>query len=289
LDSRRDPNQLDRRHFARAASSGLALFAIPGWFAACARPRPAVGLPAPGPDENRPRLLLHVSNDEARRWRLGQVFGIFLMRGAPEELAPLATCELRCATTTDLEAWGVDLTEAHAILDVRGQAPAIALRGNFPNEDYDSSAFEPDDRRYAERVHGNHRWIAAQLAQALGPGSPAFERGLARERAAGLGFDANASPSPERVSSAPCHSLAAAQANPSTREAWHKALATFAVDRWLDEAPAGSSWATTYGCAETLEKPLHEEQLSIRCGMGHVPAMGRRFLHLFSVEELHGG
>jgi hypothetical protein len=91
------------------------------------------------------------------------------------------------------------------------------------------------------------------------------------------------------VSSAPCHALAAAQANPSTRQAWHHALATFAVHRWLDEAPAGSSWATTFGCAETIEKPLREEQVSIRCGMGHVPALGRRFLHLFSVEELHGG
>jgi hypothetical protein len=289
LDSRPATRLLDRRQFARAASSGIALFAIPGWFAACARTRATVTTKGPEPSESRPQLVLHVPDDKGGRRRLGQLFGIFLVRGEPAELAPLATCELACATTAELADRGEDLSAVKALLKTPEHGAVAALSGEFPFEGPVEWETDPYGLAFAESVRKNLAWMAAQLARALGPGSAAFEDGLARERAAGLGFDASETPSAERASSAPCHALAAAAANPATREAWNLELTNFAVNRWFDAAPRGSSWATNRGCVEVIESRRRDEQLSTKCGMGHVPPIAQRFLHLFSAEELAGG
>lgn len=234
-------------------------------------------------------LVLHVADDEGRRRRLGQLFGVFLLRGEPADLAPLATCELACATTAELAGCGEDLSKLKALLKTSEHGEVVALSGEFPFEEPSDQDSDPYGLAFAESVRKNLAWMAAQLAKVLGPGSAAFEAGLARERAAGLGFDASATPSPGRASSAPCHALAAAAANPATREAWNLELTNFAVNRWFDAAPRGSSWATNRGCVEVIESRRRDEQLSTKCGMGHVPPIAQRFLYLFSAEELRGG
>ncbi|MCY3003759.1 MAG: hypothetical protein NTV21_18335 [Planctomycetota bacterium] len=292
MDPRPATRQFDRRQFARAASSGLALFAIPGWFAACARTETGTNEPAVDVADGRPLLVLHVADDAQRRWQLGFWFGNFLLHGEPAELAPLATCDLACATTKELEDCGLDLQGVDAILKLPGEAPVVALAGKYPDDEpdwmYRPGEGDPN-ARLAQAMRLNHAWMAAQLAKVLGAGSLAFERGLARERAARRGFDSAEAPSAERARSAPCHALAAAAIDVARRDEWVKELATYAVHRWSDEGPSGSSWATNLGCGDNLERPLSADNYGIDCGMGYIPEIGQRFLHLFSAEELANG
>lgn len=53
------------------------------------------------PDE-RPLLLLNVVDDQRQREVLGEVFGIFLLHAADEDLALLATCDIACAMTAEI-------------------------------------------------------------------------------------------------------------------------------------------------------------------------------------------
>jgi hypothetical protein len=284
---------LNRRQFARAASSGLALFAIPGWFAACQRADSSqVGQLEPG---ERPRLVLHVPDDEARRDTLGLLLGLFLMHGDDAELAWLAACDIECATTLQLDYRGFDLSRVHALLFVPGEPPVVALEGNFPFEDLYAV---PDDERNVEwsnqlldkrlrtRTTANNTWIAAQLAKVLGPGSRAFELGCARERERFGELPVGQQPSFECALSTPFLSADKAAQRPSQSVEWSGALASVVRERWRSISPKGSSWAGSHGCGLDLETPPPSRELLLyACGMGHSPEFTRRFLYLFTADE----
>lgn len=272
------------------------MFAIPGWFAACAR----TGSSAVAPVElgERPRLVLHVSDDQARRLRLGEHLGLFLMHGRDDELAWLAACELACATTSELKDCGLDLARVHAVLFVPGEQPIAALEGSFPVEDIYAAPpgertieFDPErlDRRLRPRAEANHAWIASQLAKSLGPGSRAFESGCARERAAQGSLPVDQRPSNACALATPFLALEQAARMPDRRAEWESLLADVVRERWTKASPEGSSWGTRGGCEVEYENPPPKfQQINIACGIGFTPEYSRRFLRLFSAAELAG-
>jgi hypothetical protein len=289
---------LDRRQFARAASSGIALFAIPGWFAACARTKALAVEPPPDVPDARPLLVLHVSDDLERRWRLGEIFGLFLMHGRDAELAALATCDLACATTAELKDCGLDLAQVHALVLAPGAQPAVALEGEFPFEDIhadpeDELAFEWSkenlDKLMRANAEANYAWIAEQLGRALGPGSVAFEFGcrLERQRHGELGD--GATPTLERALARPFLALERAERLPEQRAEWQRALAGVTRERWVRASPKGSSWANAGFCGRRYENlPSAARQVSRMCGMAQTPEYTRRFLYLFTADERAG-
>jgi hypothetical protein len=292
------PNpRFDRRQFASVASSGIALFAIPGWFAACARTGSGANAQLEAGD--RPRLVLHVPDDLVRRERLGPILGLFLLHGADAELAPLATCDIECATTLQLDYRGFDLGKVHAVLFVPGEPSIVALEGSFSFEDlYAATEGEPTrewsnqllDKLLRERTKANNAWIAAQLAKVLGPGSRAFELGCARERERQGDLPAGQRPSVECALATPFLSIAQAALDSSQNVEWNGLLASIVRERWTTASPKGSSWASSHGCGTTFESPPPADvRVVMACGMGHTPELTRRFLYLFSAEELRGG
>ncbi|MCY3003756.1 MAG: hypothetical protein NTV21_18320 [Planctomycetota bacterium] len=284
---------LDRRQFASAAWSGLALFVIPGWFAACARTdSKQVGQLEPG---QRPRLVLHTPDDEARREVLGTLLGLYLMHAEDAELAWLAACDIECATTLQLDYRGFDLKRVHAVLFVPGEPPVAAIEGDFPYENlYAAPEGEPTrewsnaklDVQLRARTKTNNAWIAAQLAKVLGPGSRASELGCARERERFGDLPIGQQPSFECALSTPFLSAAKAAQRPSQRVEWSGALASVVRERWRTISPQGSSWASYHGCGVDLETPPPSRELmTMACGIGHSPQYTRRFLYLFSADE----
>jgi hypothetical protein len=295
---------LDRRQFARAASSGIALFVVPGWFAACQRARDSERTSF-GPGE-RPLLLLHVSDDWQRRDQLGEVFGVFLLNASDEELALLATCDIACATTAELERAGVESANVHAVLQAPGEPALAAIAGEIPFPVYNPYVFrlgEPQPEPITEsfddwivpRVAVNHAWLSAQLARALGPGSRAFELGLARDAVARGPVSADVAPTSERATATPCLAFEQAQRHPEHRSEWLLLLATQVRDRWSVVGPPGSGWARGGGCGEELELPSPAPSwqvgprlpsLMVGCGQAYIPEISRRFLR-FHCESLN--
>jgi hypothetical protein len=277
---------LDRRQFARAASSGIALFAIPGWFAACQRVEQGsagVGGDAEGEGVT---LVLHVEKDVGRREKLGDLFGSFLMKGRIEEQAPLATCEITCATTEELEAFGIELEGVLAVLVVPGMKPVAAVvELAEPTTDGQGADVEID---YDMSMRLAHADLAAQLARALGPGSAALEFGVERERACAGVLPTDSYPSAKLARTLPCQALRAAARDAEQRDVWLLQLALVPRARWTKQAPAGSVWGERNGCGLEYGQRNPTEALGALCGMGDVPELARHFLYFYSDDERRG-
>ncbi|MCY3003755.1 MAG: hypothetical protein NTV21_18315 [Planctomycetota bacterium] len=275
---------LDRRQFARAASSSLALFAIPGWFAACQRAEQGSADGGAGAAGEGVKLVLHVEKDVGRREKLGELFGSFLMKARIEAQAPLATCEISCATTEELGELGIALEGVPAVLVVPGMKPfAAVVELEEPNAQKARAIAEME---YDMRLRSEHEQLAAQLSRALGPGSAALNYGIERERAQSGVLAAGSDPSAELARTRPCQALRAASQEAEQRDAWLLQLALVVRDRWTKHAPAGSVWAEDRGCGVSYELPDGTQRVGALCGMGDVPELAQRFLHFFSSEEL---
>ncbi|MCY3003757.1 MAG: hypothetical protein NTV21_18325 [Planctomycetota bacterium] len=283
---------LDRRQFARASSRGLALFAIPGWFAACQGGRREQLLESD--DGGRTQLVLKVSDGATVSAELGEFFGIFLLHASDAQLAPLATCELTCAHAEELAGCGLSLQGVHAIVRVSGEAPVVALSGRFPYSTYtDNVPGEPEaewdpaliGERFERRSAIQHAWIAKQLASVLGPGSSALARGCARERAAHGELPADARPSLELARTRPCLALERSALSPKQRVAWEAALAGVVRERWSVASPEGSSWVTDTGCGFRFENVPLNPHSGIACGMAFLAPAARRFLYFLTAEQ----
>ncbi len=277
---------LNRRQFARAASSGLALFAIPGWFAACQRAEQGGEKGGGGADGEVVKLVLQVEKDEGRRARLGELFGSFLTKARIEEQAPLATCEITCATTEELAGLGIELEGVLAVLTIPGAKPVAAI---VERDESGTLWPGPDsDAEYDQEMRRAHAKLAAQLARALAPGSAALDWGIERERAQVGVLPTDRYPTAELARTRPCQALRAADRHAELRDAWLLQLALVVRNRWSKQAPAGSTWAEDHGCGVSYELPDGTEALGVLCGMGDVPEYAKRFLHFYSDDERTG-
>lgn len=198
----------------------------------------------------RPLLLLHASDDLGQRGELESAFGLLLVEATDEELAPLATCDVECVTTSALAKLGVAPEGVQVVLLEPGQPPVVLVRGRLPRiiMDPGPSVLSPYDgtwvtarERLARTPRPAREFLAVRLNGALGLGSPAFERGCERERAA---FEASMTsaasdiPLPWRAEGAPFHLLSQSSHDSEAVAA----LATYTRERWFRHAPKGSFW-----------------------------------------------
>lgn len=157
-------------------------------------------------------------------------------------MALLATCDIACATTAELERAGVESANVHAVLQAPGEPALAAIAGEIPFPVYNPYVFrlgEPQPEPITEsfddwivpRVAVNHAWLSAQLARALGPASRAFELGLARDAVARGPVSADVAPASERATATPCLAFEQAQRHPEHRSEWLLLLATQVRDR----------------------------------------------------------
>lgn len=282
--------ELDRRELVRASAAGLALFALPGMFAARAR---AENVQAAGAEADRSRwrylLVLHASEDRSQRADLGECFGSFLLHAEDEQLAPLAVCDIVSATTDEMLGLPWPGAPVHAVLLEPAGKVLPALIGDL----WQSSGIGPSRRLTDEEVEARYRAvhasIAGQLARVIPGERAALEAWAARERAE-LGKLPNpTSPKLANARRFPWQARLCVLDMPNRRKAWLQALAQSVRDRWGPLAPAGSVWGRRGGCGTWFHGgPEISGGGAGPCGTGFVPEVSASFLHFYRSEELAG-
>lgn len=242
----------------------------------------------------RPRLLLHASDDPEQRVELGRSFGNFLRGATEEDLALLATCEVECVSSRELAGLGLEVTDTQLALVEPGEPAVVLVRGRLPRANAVASVFAENDGAPVsarERFAATERptqlareFFAKRLVLALGPGSPAFARGCARELVlcdealTETGAFESEVPLDERAQSAPFHLAVQAAQRPAALAA----LATYARERWIGAAPRGSEWVNTN---PAWDFPAHVE-LVFYCVQPRVTNRDGQELHILGAEEL---
>jgi hypothetical protein len=244
---------MNRRSFLGAAAAGLSLAAAPAWirmalagvpssksmvFDAYRRARRA----------HRPLLIFVIPADPGECWPRGHALGAFLTHGTDAQLAPLASCEVVCATTAHIHdlvpkapageplALLVDTTAVPAtvrVITVELADPQAAMQ-----DARSTGSWQDAEQRAGHVVEQNIDRIGVALRAALGPAN------------AKLGAKVRA--------------------------------------RLSDHEVPGSRWALSGGCGMTFEHPTKEEEEhlgGISCGMGFVPEKSRRFLYLLAQAD----
>jgi hypothetical protein len=244
---------MNRRSFLGAAAAALSLATAPAWIR-----KAFAGIPSSksmvfdayrrARRAHRPLLIFVIPADPAACWPRGQALGAFLTHGSDAQLAPLASCEVVCATAAHIH----DLVpkapagEPLALLVDTRAVPAtvhvIAVQLDDPlaarSNVRDAGSWEDANRRAGEVVEQNIERIAVALRDALGPADPKL---AAKVRA-----------------------------------------------RLSEHEVPGSRWAIAGGCGMTFEHPTKEEEeneVGVACGMGFVPEKSRRFLFLLAQAD----
>lgn len=311
---------LERRRFLSLSLAGVAgAAALPGWLASAFGGQGQGGDAAPDAatrlgrafDEarrrGRPLLVLLVPEDGIQRAHAGMAWGQLLTHGSDELLADLALCDIVCADAAGLRA---ALRGRATLPDDPGQAVLVETDGRDASaiaaadawEGFSGElrfdALEEYDATYTAWVRARIGRLESELHKVLLPDWPAYERRM-EACARALGID------PARLTREGLESTgmdferAAVEAPAilrwdSCRRRWRRrqegteALSHAASKRLRIDAPEGSRWMQDHGCATEpeVEEPCPPGEDCVRsmvaCGMGHVPAIGARFLELFT-------
>ncbi len=191
---------------------------------------------------NRPLLVIVVPADDAQKWDRGRAWGALLNFGSDEQLAPLSSVEVVCATIDALrlvvpnEAKGEPFFAVVSTMASPSTVRAFeVVLPSYKKDNYDIGKDTWEHRLAEEDVISQERIVA--LARAL--------------RAA----------------------LGAATGDLGAR-------ATEVRGRLKDGPPLGAHWARSSGCGVHVEGAT--DNVTFGCGMGHVPEKSRRFLYFFS-------
>lgn len=281
--------ELDRRELVRASAAGLALFALPGMFAARARAQKAQAAEPKAGAGARFVLVLHASEDPLQQFELGRCFGSFLLHAEDEQLAPLAVCDITCATTEEMLGLPWPGAPVHAVLlEPAGKALPALVGDLWPRRVPGGPSRRPDEE-LVEAYRWAHQSIAAQLAKVIPNERSVLEVWAARERSE-LGAHPNpTSPKLAAARRCPWQARLCALDRLDRRKGWLQALAQSVRDRWGPLAPAGSVWGRRGGCGTWFHGgPEISGGGAGPCGTGFVPEVSASFLHFYRSEELAG-
>jgi hypothetical protein len=241
-----------------------------------------------------------------------QAFGAWLAHGDTQSLSRAALCHVTCAPIEDVRAavpglphttdvpWMVLVetgtsaggVRVSGVLDVPDR-PSFwkAQRDAAENDDEDwETSF---DEEHAEAVLGAVEQVDEALAGLLASQTLALRASqsasvLSPEELATLEQEG---PRPDRLDpdlawrAAALMAWQVEDALPEAQELVAEGLASLASARYLDDAPRGSHWARSTGCATDITCDLPDPdapRYTIGCGMGRVPKLGRRFLMLLT-------
>jgi hypothetical protein len=243
---------MNRRHFLGATAAGLALTAAPRWIQQAFAGEPSsrtlvFDAYRRARRDQRALLVFIIPANPEQQWPRGRAIGAFLTYGSDAQLAPLARCEVVCATAAHVHALvpAAPAGEPLAMLIDTTAVPAsirpITVKLDDPEALRDDPAMSRDweamQSRANELVMANVARIGAALHAALGAADPKL---AAQVRA-----------------------------------------------RLSKHDVPGARWASSGGCATTFEHPEKgdEDAGAIGCGMGFVPEKSRRFLYLLASSK----
>jgi hypothetical protein len=221
-----------------------------------------------------PLFVIVVPTEDGRKYEVGRAWGELLNHGTPAQVAPLARAEVVCARMDEL---------------AKVSAPGVS--GAEPL----AVVVDPASRRVTSVLHATLR---------------AYEKHVFIKRVAKPG-GSDDTPKPladDQVSALRIEALAGVVRSGllPIGGAEVPALAAGVKTKLVERPPPGSRWANSSGCGPTRVEQTPEEKEAERraeqealakgivhgktvvaygCGMGHVPAKGRRFLYFFAKLE----
>jgi hypothetical protein len=256
--------------------------------------------------EGKPLLVFVVPARQEEQWPRALRFGAFLNHGGANSLLEVALCVPVCAGVDDLKAHlgGKEVTGEPMMLLVDFAAGAAAVVVAVDPKVDEPPQWGADKQTYEEFVAAEKKVIeraneatTAELHKALHVGGDSLMRlsQRVRDRLAdqeqqkldawlSARIDGGAVPQDELLLRAAAVVRVAAGRQPDAQRAATTAVLLAAIDRALiHRRIAGSRWATSSGCGERMEDPEPGEPvLAMKCGMGHVPEMSRRFLRFLT-------
>lgn len=275
---------MKRRDFVVGAAAAAALPAFLQKAFACPPPMPRAGCTAvpPGADEvslavraavvaGKPLLVILVPA-EAARWERGRLWGELLNHGPESAWAALACVEVVCATTaaltavvphsaTDADLFVLVETATLPMSASSHRATVPAYEGGF------GRGGNPEGQKAEARIGAARVAMMANLVEIAVLGA---DRSLLPRRAA----EAAAARAVRPSNSSDDNAAILLQQGAT-------ALVVAAAQERLQKKPVrGSKWATSGGCGVSVEG--ENDDVGYACGMGHTPALSRRFLYWFS-------
>lgn len=174
---------MNRRGFLGTAAAGLALATAPAWIRKAFAAEPSSkGLVFDAYRRarraHRPLLVFVIPADPAARWPRGHALGAFLTHGTDAQLAPLATCEVVCATAAHIHELvpkapaGEPLAMLIDTTAVPAQVHAIHVHLLDPQASMRGGDWQKRQAEGEHAVETNIDRIAAALRKALGPADP---------------------------------------------------------------------------------------------------------------------
>lgn len=288
---------MNRRSFLRGAVLGSALTTAPNWFAkAWAAPRHGThrvfDAYRKARRHSRALLVFVIPDKREERYERGGSLGAYLNHGSDQQLAPLALCEVVCATMEELHTLSpASYTSEPSFVLL--ETLVVPAKPRHQQVSFGKAAYNTSDAEVDENTAN----IAKAIRQLVMPhdavsASMLKGRDISAEKAI-LKSIAN---TPNKVKlaqvdrNAPGLMQAALKLQGKKRASIIAALAATAIARIRDKPVAGARWAhAAVGCGPTLyedepDKKDDESGIMIGCGMGHVPAKSERFL-AFLVEQ----
>lgn len=301
--------EVQRREFLAGLSAGMGGLALPTWLAEGAAAQDPVG-PRAGADRGsllrkaarramgrgKPLLILVIPADKNLQYQRGKRLGALLNHGGRETLLDLALCELVCAP--------VALLPKHLGVTHKGADPTLLLvefgkgrprlqplvvpylplkfTGRPSSQKERAERQEKQIRLDLQRLHA-----ALHKALAADPGAVAHRADQVRgklaadERELFESFVAGGGKLDEGQTlhfAALIRMAALGEKDPARRKRLLDRLVAAARQQILKQAVPGSRWARSNGCGMSIEG---EEHVGALCGMGFVPPLARRFLHLY--------
>ncbi len=271
----------------------------------------------------KPLLVLVIPADDGMKYYRGRDFGELLNHGSPEQMAPLALCEVICANMAQLKRLVPSAGDSEPLM-VLIETDAVPARvqvldakllpdrgmGSFKDSELDAElppkSKEKEGERWQRRYQAKERIESravdsriARLAQlvsdAVMPNREVLAQRASQQRAhlaAGvpasvdlkLGQNHDGTLTADEIDQAAALIASFAMGTNPERTKSLLAMLGQSATRELKQARVpGSKWAVSGGCGTTIEG--EPRNMMVACGMGHVPVKSRRFLHFFTKGE----
>jgi hypothetical protein len=245
----------------------------------------------------KPLLVLIIPADDGKKYERGAVWGAYLNHGSDRQLAPLAQCEVVCATAAELRKLvpGAGGGGPLAVLVETGKLPgsyqAIHMKSNpieaAARASLYTSAAEIDDlidKRTSQVARILKRRIAPNIEVATRRvrESETVHRDPQGAKAAIDAIRRHEAVADKRIDQFSAEIMQALLLSKDRVESRRlaAALAKLVRRELKDERVPGSRWARSGGCGTNVEG--HDSNMIIGCGMGSVPEKSQRFLYFFA-------
>jgi hypothetical protein len=244
----------------------------------------------------QPLLVLVIPRDDQQKSERGALWGAFLNFGSSRQLAPLAQCEVVCATADELHKLvpNAGKGEPLAVLVETSALPATTQGVRVKLEPIAStnSDWYAMDAELDAMIDAQTARVARALEHAIVPNAELAAR-RANESAAVHGhadaakklvatIASGGAVKSEQVDAYSAEIMQAllAATDRKARRRMSAQLGKVVRRELKDQRVPGSRWANGGGCGVDIEG--EDSNIAIGCGMGHAPEKSQRFLYFFA-------